>query len=395
MKNPVLLDMKRLSRGKAGIIISILSPIVILLCFAAVIAPVYFDSGDGFEAVLFCEDNDPLTLSVVQNLINTEKSRSVMTLTEVSSLEEGRAHLQSGAACLIHIPQGFQQALTSGNQSSILFYKNASRPLQSAAVLDVLSSGVTLVNEAQEGVNILYSVLESQSGKDTAQKAYGETARNFMLSALNKTAVFETDTVSPLGGLQPVEYYAAALLVVFLSLTALSLYSLTASDISNGIVSRHFSKGRMALTVSAPRVVSGALFVFLQGLPVLLLYMPVCLSSFVYGGSVFLMPLSLITLAFFISSLAFLLSMLVKQNVKTVFLALAFLLFAGGAVIPISTFGSLSPAAAFTPFSAALRMVFDSFFFFEKGGFTEPWLLTSFYAIAFFLTGTALVKRRA
>lgn len=394
MKNPLLLDLKRLSRGKAGIAIAILSPVVILFCFAAVVAPVYFDTGAGFEAALFCEDQDALTRSVVQNLVNTEKSRDVMTLTEVSSLSEGQKAIKAGAVCFIHIPAGFRQALSAGG-STIYFYRNEQKPLQSAAVLDVLSSGASLLNRAQAGANILYTVVENTAGAEAAQKAYGETAQYFILSAMNKSAIFQTDTISPLGALQPVEYYAAALLLIFLSLSALSLYEITALDISNGILSRHISMGRRALAISSPRVVSGAVFVFLQGLPVLLLYMPVCIRSFVYGGSVFLMPLSLITLSLFVSSLAFLLGMLIRRNPKAVFLLLAFLLLAGGVVVPVASFGALAPAAACTPFAAALRMVFDSFFFFEKGGFAGPWLLCALYTLAFFLMGTALIKRRA
>jgi hypothetical protein len=395
MKNPVLLDMKRLSRGKAGIAIALLSPVIILACFAAVVAPVFFDTGEGYVAALYCEDNDTITRTVVQSLVDTEKSRAVMQLAEVSSLEEGQARIRAGAACLIHIPGGFRQALETGGQSTLYLYRNEAKPLEGAIVYDVLSSGAALLNEAQTGVNVLYAAVQKNAGEDAASQAFTETSRIFLVNALDKSAVFVTDTISPLGALQPVEYYAAALLLVFLSLSALSLYALMASDVSGGIVSRHFSMGRGAFSAIAPRVASGGIFIFLQGLPALLLYLPVCLASFAYGGSVLLMPLSLITLALFISSLACFLGVLIRYNIKAVFLLLTLLLFIGGAIIPVSFFGALAQFAAVTPFASALRMVFDSFFFFEKGGFVLPWLYTSLYTLAFFFAAAALVKRRA
>lgn len=395
MKKTFILYLKRLTKNKAGMVLCILSPVIILLCFAAYIAPVYFDTEAGLEVLLLCEDKDPLTLSVVKSLVETEKSRYVIQLTQVSSTDEGLKRIQDGAVCLIHIPDGFQKNLLSGGQSTITFYKNAIKPLQSAIVSDVLSSGIRLVNEAQKDANTLYDVIAEKAGNLKAQQVYNSASKSYFLEALNKNAVFVTQTVSPLGALQPVEYYAASLLVVFLSLCSLSLYTQNASDYHNGIISRELAAGYSILSITLPRILSGAAFIFLQGLPILLLYLPVCFSSFAYGGSVYLMPVSLAALSIFISAFAYGISGIIKENVKAVFFVLALLLILGGAIIPVSFFGVFSQAAIFTPFSMTLRTVHDSFFFYHNGSFLEAFLFTLLYTLLFAAVGIARTRRKA
>jgi len=395
MKKSIAMDLKRLLINKTGMAVLIFAPVVILLCFGSVIAPVFFNAEGGFSIALLVEDTDPFTASVVESLVKTEQNRSVLTIKNVYSLEEGKALLnQNEAVCLIQIPQGFQRSLLSGGKSAVTFYENAAKPLECAIIKKVLSSGITLVNEAQKSVNALYASLYGHIPVEEAKKAYSDAAKVFLLTALNKSAVFKSETVSPLGALQPLEYYAASLLVIFLSLNSLGLSAMTSSDNANGVTLRHLLSGRRPVGVALSRTFSGALFVLTQGLPLLILYMPICIKSFAYGGNLYLMPLSLAALSLLVSSFAYCMGNLFKGGSVKVFAVITALLFAGGAVIPLSGYGIFSGIAAYTPFSAALKTVFNAFFFFEKGEFTFPFALCLVYALLFFAGGYILQKRR-
>lgn len=397
MKKSIAMDLKRLAMGKTGMAILIFAPIAILLCFGAVVAPVFFNSGGPFTVALLVEDKDPFTASVVESLVKTEKSRSVLALKNVKNLAEGTALLKSNeAVCLIRIPEGFQKSLLSGGKSRITFYENAAKPLECAVVRDVLSSGVALVNEAQKSVDALYAALHGNVPEKEAGEAYSEASRAYLLTALDKSAVFANEAVSPLGALQPVEYYAASLLVIFLALSALGLSALTSSDNANGVTLRHLLSGRRPLTLALSRTLSGAVFVFLQGLPLLILYMPVCIKSFAYGGNPVLMPLSLAALSLLVSAFAFCLGNIFKDGrVKAVFAVTAALLLLGGTVIPLAGFGLFAEPASYTPFAAALKTVMGAFFFFEQGEFILPFVLSLAYALLFFAAGAILQRRRA
>lgn len=404
MPRTVLLNLKRLAGNKALLLLCMLAPALLFLAFGSVIAPVFFSGGmENFEVAVLNEDTSPLTDSIVRGLVENEKTKGIVSVRFVASREDGLRMLESGAPAFITIPPGFQDTLRGGKQGVIGLRLNPSKPLESALVRDVLESGAQMVNDAQKGVNSLYNALVvlGMPGEQ-ASAVYNSSAREFMLQALNRSAAVGVQgELSPLGSLLPVEYYASALLAVFLFFGAMGVAGLAAQDTANGILDRDLCMGRgggFASFISS-RVLAGAALVFLQGIPAVGLILLFSASAgFFYSGSAALAFPALLLFAFAVSSGGVWAGVLMRSRdsaVKGVFLMICALALIGGALIPASGLGFLSSIAPFTPINASMRLFSNTLFFFDARDFAQSVSVVLAYALLFSSGAYFTAARRA
>ncbi len=94
-----------------------------------------------------------------------------------------------------------------------------------------------------------------------------------------RDALYEAaEETSPLGGALPVEYYAASLLVLFVSLGSLPIARITASDGGGGLLHRQLLSGRTPLGCFVSRWIAGSIFLFVQ-------YTVLALALFLVAGT--------------------------------------------------------------------------------------------------------------
>ena len=397
----ILLNIKRMAGNKLLLLVLTLAPLLLLSVFGSVVAPVFFSGGlEKARIAVLNEDTDPLTGSIIEGLIEDEKTRGMLEVVFVSSREEGLRLLKSGAAAFISVPAGFQETLRGGGKSYLQLAMNPSRQLESMLISDVLESDVGMVNDAQRAVNSLYQALLADGmPKDQAGDAYYSAARHFMVQALNRKAVIDVQgELSPLGSLMPVEYYASALLAVFLFFSAMAVAGLTAQDGANCVLDRHLAGGRSSASYIATRTVSGAALIALQGIPAVGLILLAYSSGFWYTGAPALALPALLLLAFTVSVFGVCVGILCRGRdvaVKVVFLLVSVLATLGGAVIPASGLGPLADIAPWTPVYAALRLLSSSIFFFSGPEFLESAVVLLVYSILFFAVSYAMTRKKA
>ena len=402
MLRTILFDFKRLTEKKGWILFIILAPILLLIVFSAVVAPSFFSGGmEKFTVAVFNEDSNPLTASVIKGMVENEKNRGLISVQFVSDLEGGQKLLDGGAVALVVIPPAFQETLAHGEQSGVQLFLNPDKGLEAELIRDVMASGMDMINEAQNSVNALYSSLMSKGiSQDQAQQSCSAISRQFFQDALNRNAAVDIQSeLSPLDHLMPVEYYASALLCVFLFLGSINIAMINTSDVENGVISRYRGAGRGTVQFVSGRIVSGALVILLQAIPMILLILPFSISGILYTGSPVLILPSLILFALTVSSGGVMAGFLlhnVQTAIKSVFLAILVLSVLGGALVPVSGLGIFAQIAPYTPLNAAMRMVASALFFFRgEVDFVQASLVCLLFVLLFSSIAYFHVKRRA
>lgn len=400
MVKTILLNFKRLTGNKLLFLLLALAPLLLLSAFGSVIAPVFFSGGmEKVNIAVLNEDTNPLTNSITKGLVEDEKTRGLLSVHSVSTPQEGTRLLDSGAAALISVPSGFQETLQNGGQSFIGLRLNASKRLESALIRDVLESDVQMVNDAQKAVHALYDALVSSGmPEENAADTYYEAAKYFMVQALNRNAAIDVQgELSPLGRLMPVEYYASALLAVFLFFSAMSISAQTAQDSENSMLDRHLSSGRGYASYVWVRVASGAALILLQGIPAIGLILLATNTGFFYTGSLALAFPVLLLFACAVSAGGVWAGLLCKGRdaaAKVVFLIICIMAVLGGAVIPASGLGPFAGIAPYMAVNASMRLFSSSLFFFDQAEFLQSSVVLLAYMVLFIIGACITAKRK-
>lgn len=364
MKKLFTVDLKRLLQNKTAIAISVLAPLLLVLLVSLTVAPYFFSSvrTENFFVAVLNEDDDPMTESILQGLIESKSLGGLIRVEFVLSEEAGLAALDDGAAAYIHIPSGMQDTLYHGGNTQITYVGNADMPLEDALLFETLASGVELVSYAQHAVNTIY--YDSQSyGVDqgTAAQVYSSTAKTFFLSVLARASLYEdTDLTSPLGSAMPIEYYAVSFLVLFVALGAMPIARITADDHDTGLIHRQLLSGSAPRTCFGSRWLAGTVFSFIQFVVLAAALGIVAGAGASFSGNLWILLLFGVLLCAFLSLgmlLVGLLSRSASLAVRVAFMSVLALSLLGGLLVPSAFLPQvIRDLCYYSPFSAALRL---------------------------------------
>ena len=358
MRKLFALDFKRLLQSKTSIIITILAPLILVLLISLTIAPLYFSDVrlDYFHITVLNDDDSPRTQVVVDSLIDSDTMQNLIDVRFVDSLQEGQDSLKQGAVAFIHIPKGLQEELFAGGQVAVNYYGSEDKPLENALLLEAMVPGLDLVNYSQNAVNKLYFAI-APTDKQAAQKVFSETSATLFVHVAALDNLYTPSDVSPLSDILPVEFYAAALLALFVALGALPISRITSDDAKAGLIHRQLLMGSTSAKCFISRWLSGSLLLFIQYavLSVALLAITGRLSYF--AGNVLLMLGGGVLFCAFVSLVMMLVGLFSKSAAfvsLTLTVALAAL---GGLFVPTAYMpGLLKAVSAYTPFSPALKL---------------------------------------
>ncbi len=370
MKKLFSVDLKRLLQNRTTILISVLAPLILVLLISLTVAPYFFSNvrTNNFSVAVYNEDNDPLTVSILKGLIESESLSGLISVEFVSDEEDGLAALEDGAAAYIHIPAGMQETLYNGGSTEITYVGNANMPLEDALLYETLSSGVDLVSYAQHAVNVLYwDSRDYGVDQDTAAAEYSSTARTFFMSVLARAVLYEdTDLTSPLGSALPIEYYAASFLILFVALGAMPVARITADDHETGLIHRQLLSGSAPRTCFVSRWLAGTVFSFLQFFVLAAALGILAGAASNFSGNLLVLLLAGLLLCGFISLgmlLVGLLSRRAPMAVRVAFMAALFLALAGGLIVPSAFLPqAVRDICYYSPFAAALRLCIAGLF---------------------------------
>lgn len=376
MKKLFTVDLKRLLQNKTAIAISILAPLILVLLVSLTVAPYFFSNvrTENFFVAVLNEDDDPMTESILQGLIESKSLGGLIRVEFVGSEDEGLAALNDGAAAYIHIPAGMQDTLYHGGSTQITYVGNADMPLEDALLFETLSSGVELVSYAQHAVNMIYYDSRDYGvDQETAGAVYSNTAKTFFLSVLARTSLYEdTDLTSPLGSALPIEYYAVSFLVLFVALGALPVARITADDHETGLIHRQLLSGSAPRTCFVSRWLAGTVFSFIQFIVLAAALGIIAGAASSFSGNLLNLLLAGILLCAFISLGMLLIGLLARSAplaVRIAFMSVLALTLLGGLLVPAAFLPqAISDICYYSPFAAALRLGIAGLFDYRAQG---------------------------
>ena len=401
MKKLFLIDIRRLLQNRTAIMISLAVPIVIVALIAVLVAPYFFSDvrTNNFSVAVWCEDDDPLTRSILKGLIESKSLGGLISAKFVSGESEGFEAVENGAAAYVHIPDGMQDALRSGGSARIRYYGNRNMPLEDALLFETLSSGVKLVSHAQHAVNVLYfDSVGAGMDESAAAAKFTDITRIFFLSVLSRSSLYgDTGITSPLGDALPLQYYAVSFLILFIGLGAIPIAGMTANDHSTGLIHRQLLSGSAPVKCLASRWLAGSLFLFMQ---YLILSAALCAigSASGFAGNALLILVSGLLLCALVSIFMILTGVVSRQQhfaVRFAFLGVLALSLAGGLIVPSAYMPwIIRDISYYTPFSFALKLGISGMFGGQAQGLALfAGLCLAYIAAAFALCVPAFQRR--
>jgi ABC-type uncharacterized transport system permease subunit len=376
MKKLLGVDIKRLLQNKAAVIIAVVAPLIFVALISVFVAPYFFADvrANNFSVAVYCEDDDPLTGSILKSLIESRSLGGLISTEFVKSEQEGIEAVKQGAAAYIHIPKNMQSDLRGGGSVTISYYGNQDMPLEDALLYETLNSGVELVSHAQHAVNVLYyGLVDSGVDQNTAGEEFQKTTGIFFTSVLSRSALYEdTGLTSPLGGALPVEYYAASFLILFVALGGMPIARITADDYNTGLVHRQLLSGNTPVKCFVSRWLAGGTFLFLQYIILTAAFCIIAGGASRFAGNLLILLLFGALLSAFVSigmMLVGLFSGTSSFAVRISFMSVLALSLLGGLIIPSAYMPTIiRDISYYTPFAAALKLGISGMFDGEAGG---------------------------
>jgi hypothetical protein len=371
-------DIRRLFSRKAMVVLCVMAPVIVMLLFASIVAPMMFvGRGLHFNMAILQEDSSLEVQAFIFQLLHSQSLADLVTMYPVDSLEKGMEMVErQEASILMHIPPGVMEELRNQHAVKVSIYSTPEHALELSLVSMTLGQSLMLVGQGQNQMEVAKQVIIDKGVPvQEADVFLQDMTYEALTQYLNRRRILgENGSLSPLGDYLPVEYYLAAIFAMFAAFAMLPLIHFTASDLSGSILRRGLACGRGYVQFYFSRLLSGTLFILL----VLLMVFPTSLllnlaDQFIgsaYQGNLPALFLAILLTAFCLSTLAALLAAWigkVQPAIWTGFYLALGMAVAGGALIPDQSLpGWVAAVGAFLPLHASMRGLASALFHFDS-----------------------------
>ena len=399
----LLYDLKRIFSSRATVILCLLVPLVVMLLFASVVAPLLITrTRVETSCVVICDDDGTdVTQDFINYVANSKAFKDLVYISKVDSLEEGQRLIDTGEASgMLYIPKDFYKDFSEGKVVTIEVFGTEFHTMESALVMVAVETALNTVGRSQNALNVIRDYLEArdvdQGEVDTFFSAL--TDLGIKVVSNRKAIIGQEGFVSPAGELLPAELYLSAMLAWFIALAALPLSSFSAGDFSASVLQRGLRAPGMRTRFLAARLLSGAVFLLL----VAFLIFPIGLGAssidrmFKGNAAAFFAAVLLLALTFSAMSLG--LSALLKSSDAAVwvgFWLIVLFAMAGGAILPDSMLPGWAKAVGqWSPVRTAMRLLGGTVFRFDAAAYWWDMLKAGLWGVAGAVCAAAGFMRR-
>lgn len=234
-------DIKLFFKDWKAVTLILVMPFLFICLFTYALAP-YLNKSNFIEPFsIALVDNENTT----QSRIITKQLDEIKLFKEIVRAQEATAKAmikQNKVAAAIIIPQGFSDSILVGENKPVTVIGNKAKPLQSFVVKSYSLSGANLVSAGQSAINTIYHYNESLGlkGKDL-EKEFNDSTMKVFLEMLSRNEIYSQVEVTRNYDLTPVEYFTAALIVIFLMFAGMPGLKMIVSERSVGITRRLMS----------------------------------------------------------------------------------------------------------------------------------------------------------
>ena len=399
MKKLFLIDFKRLFQNKASVIFTVAVPVFLVVLISLLLAPYFFEDTivDEYYIAIYNEDGHPLTSELLDTILKSQELDKLIDAVFVDSDEAGFEELEKGATAYIHLPADMQETISKDEPVVITYAGNPDMPIEDAVLTAAMNAASDLVNFTQNASIVLYENLEPIN-IEAADKLYSDIARKYFYEVMNRKGVYtrQSDDVSPFGAALPIEYYASAVLVLFIALGGMPLAKTISDDRQNGIVHRQLLSGNPPLRILLSKWLSGSLFLLIQFFVLTACIMIITKSISYYAGSFLSLLGCGILLCLFASALHVASGLFFRNSEIASFVAVVALAALGGLFVP-SVFmpDFLGAVSGYTPLSSAHMLAVSGMFRVEAGGLALGSGILAFCTAALLGVSMRRMTRRA
>jgi|GEM_PF-1233143 len=398
------LDLKRIFSRKATLALAVLAPVVTLLVFSLLIAPVFFSGRltEGFNVALLNLDDSEITDYFISHLSDSMSVKGIVRIVEVSTEEQGFAMIDEGeAACFMIIPAGLNDSLSYREPVVFRSWSSPKYPLESELINNAVESGLVLVSRTQAGLDVLFDHMYLEAAdRNTAYDWYNSLVGLATKKVLMRSDMLDDEVrISPLGKFLPVEYYTAAIFAIFLTLGVLPMAGYGASDFSSPVLHRGMLAGRPANSFLLARMLSGAVFLTVIMIPAVLVGILANGLNSLFAGNPGMLFVIVPFCALMFSGFAVLLSLLFKTPASALqmgFWLALLMIMAGGVLLPPAYLpGAVARIGAYSPAGAIMRMMASALFDYDAASVASEGLKVLAFGLACAGLSALILKRRA
>lgn len=234
-------DIRLYVRDWKACILLLAAPVLFIYFFTSVLSP-YINKSSFIEpfpiAVVDMEDTTQTRM-----LIRQVEEVGIFSETEVLSEADAIDRLsgeQIGG--IIVIPKNFTESIAEGENKPVTVIGSSSMPLKAYIVKNVAQSAANLVSAAQSAIIAIYHYDKAAgfSGKELDTR-FNNAVADFFLASLARNEVFTDPEEAPQYSLTPVEYFTAALIVIFMMFAGMPAMKMLVTEKSEGVTGRLYT----------------------------------------------------------------------------------------------------------------------------------------------------------
>jgi ABC-2 type transport system permease protein len=182
-----------------------------------------------FSVAIVDEDNTFETKLLMKQYEESEELQSVLSFKKTDAEEASELLAANKIAGMVIVPDGFTNGIRQGINIPVSVIGNPERPFQAELLQQVMVSNANLISSAQSGANAAFHYLRKMGLPSDEFRTYRDAIiTDFTLQALSRNKIYETETLSALGGITSLEFYSVSGVLILLMIGGLFGMSLTA-----------------------------------------------------------------------------------------------------------------------------------------------------------------------
>jgi len=214
------------------------APLLFISFFTYALSP-YLDKSSFIEPfpIALVDMEDTTQTRILENQI-----KEISLFGEVRRLSEDEAMRQlsdQDIGGVIIIPPDFTNSVAAGENKPVTVVGSSAKPLQAYIVKNIIQSAANLVSAAQSAIITIYHY-DHEAGLSGAEldARYNNAIMEYLMEALARNEVFTAVDRQSGYDLTPVEYFTAALIVVFMMFAGMPGMKMLVTERSEGITRR-------------------------------------------------------------------------------------------------------------------------------------------------------------
>lgn len=214
------------------------APLLFISFFTYALSP-YLDKSsfiEPFPIALVDMEDTTQTRMLENQLKEISLFSEIRRLGEDEAMQELSAQIVGG---VIIIPDDFTNSVAVGENRPVTVVGSSAKPLQAYIVKNIIQSAANLVSAAQSAIITIYHY-DYEAGLSGAEldARYNNAIMEYIMEALARNEVFTTVDRQSGYDLTPVEYFTAALIVVFMMFAGMPGMKMLVTERSEGITRR-------------------------------------------------------------------------------------------------------------------------------------------------------------